>query len=266
MKMTQALILCVVAFSSASYAGSQAGSQADSQADSYPATIDFYERVSLGLSVSGTIQSINVSAGDRVKKGLTLITLDDTPYLARKEKYQAELQHVIAERRKVKRDYLNAKELYDRAALSTVSLENANIRLEQAIAAVTKVKAELKLIEYDLSQSKITAPFDAWVIKVNAGTRQTIVNTLQANTLVTLASASKYVARIRVPLSVVKKLHKKSPAQVRVDDAKFSGKVASVSLESNDMDNKNKLSYEVLVEFDSMNQLFLTGEPAWVAF
>jgi len=266
MRMSKTIILLVAALSSAHHLESHAEGLAETQAKSYVGTIDFYERISLGVTVNGTIETINVSPGDRVKKGLTLIALDDTPYQARKEKFQAELQQVSAELRKTKRDYQNAKELYERAALSTVALENASIRLEQSIAAVAQIKSELKLIEYDLSQSKITAPFDAWVMDVKARTRQTIVNTLQANSLVTLASASKYVVRIGVPLSVVKKLHKKSIAQVRIDDAKFSGKVASVFLDNKATDNKNKPTYEVLVEFDSMNQMFLTGEAARVVF
>ena len=233
-------------------------------AESYPGVIDFRERATLGTTVNGTIESINVATGDRVKKGQVLIALDETPFRARQEKYKAALQYALTEQRKAKRDQLHTKELYDRAALSTVTLEDANIRLQQATAAVEQVKANLKLVDYELSQSKIIAPFDGWVMQVNATRHQSIVNNLQTTSLVTLASADRYVAQIHVPLAVIKKLQRKKPAQVQINGVQIPAQVATLSFDGKPLEGKNEPYFAVSVEFESASQLFVAGETAMV--
>ena len=235
-----------------------------SHAERYTGRIDFVNRVTLGTTISGKIKTVNVAPGDHVKKNQTLIVLDPTPFQAQSDKFKAELQYVKAELRKAKRDLVHAQELYDRAALSTVFLEDAKIRVEQTAALILKAKADLRLANYNLEQSKIIAPFDAWVINLNAIQQQSIVNNLQTQSLVTLATANKYAVYLNVPLSTAKSLRNKKAVKVLVDDMNFSGVITTLSLDGKITKDNHEPYYELTVEFESNTQRYVAGESATI--
>lgn len=180
-------------------------------------TVQWARRVELGLGASGVIRTVAAGAGARVNKGQVLVALDDTPF-------KAELDQARADRDEAARDYKQAQQLFERAVLSAVELENAKLKSVRARARHAQAK-------YQLDQSRIVAPFDAWVLDVRAQAGQNVVNALEARPLVVLAAAGEYLAHLRVPAATVDRLKPGQAVSVSLGGKVYSGRVYSLALE-----------------------------------
>lgn len=209
-------------------------------------TVQWARRVELGLGASGAIRTVAVEAGARATKGQVLVALDDTPF-------RAELDQARADRDEAARDYKQAQQLFERTVLSAVELENAKLKSVRAQARYAQAK-------YRFDQSRIVAPFDAWVLEVRAQVGQNVVNALEARPLVVLAAAGEYVARTRVPGSTLERLAPGAPATVTVAGKNYAGKVHSLALEPGKGDE-----HEVAVVFNAAERL-RPGQSARVEF
>lgn len=209
-------------------------------------TVQWARRVELGLGVSGTVKVVAAEAGARVAKGQVLVALDDTPF-------KAEFDQARADRDEAGRDYKQAQQLFERTVLSAVELENAKLKSVRAQAKYAQAK-------YQLDQSRIVAPFDAWVLDVRAQVGQSVVNALEARPLVVVAAAGEYVARTRVSGSVLERLAPGAAATVTVAGKSYAGKVRSLALEPGKGDE-----HDVTVAFSAAERL-RSGQSAKVEF
>lgn len=195
------------------------------------ATIAFARRVELGFPVSGVIDKVEVAAGQRVTKGQPLARLEDTPFRSAVEQAEAEVIVRSADRDEAARDYKQAKELYDRAVLSSVELENARNKAQRTEAALKDARARLTQARYALSRSQLTAPFDAWVLDVRAVPGTAVVSTLESRAQLVLAAQGEYLARARVPASVIARLALGATIPVQAGSRTYSGHIQSIGLE-----------------------------------
>lgn len=222
--------------------------------------VEFKQVVPMGITMNGLVSAVNVKQGDYVKKGTTLITLDDTPYQARKEKQHAAMQQALIEQRKAKRDYMHAQELYNRASLSSVELDDADLKLKRTNASVANIRAELRVTNYEISQCRLIAPFDGWVLQVNASEHEASVNHFQSKPLVTIAEVNQYAVYIDVPLVQVKLLSPNTPVKIVVNGSIHQGRIAGKSLTGVVHENKAEPYYPVRIEFVVADKMLLGGE------
>ncbi len=180
-------------------------------------TLQWARRVELGLGASGTIKSVSVEAGARVARGQVLVALDEAPF-------KAGLDQARADRDEAARDYKQAKQLFERTVLSAVELENAKLKSVRAQARYTQA-------QYQLDQSRIVAPFDAWVLEVRAQAGQNVVNALEARPLVVLAAAGEYQVQLRVPAATLDRLKIGQAANVTVGGKSYAGRIHALALE-----------------------------------
>lgn len=209
-------------------------------------TVQWARRVELGLGASGTVKTVAAEAGARVPRGQVLAALDDTPF-------RAELDRARADRDEAARDYKQAQQLYERTVLSAVELENAKLKSVRAQARFAQAR-------YRFDQSRIVAPFDAWVLEVRVQPGQQVVSALEARPLVVLAAAGEYLARTRVSASALERLVPGTAATVTVAGRSYAGKVQALALEPGKGDE-----HEVAVAFSSAERL-RPGQSAKVEF
>ena len=91
------------------------------------------------------IKSSSVKAGDIVKKGDTLVALDDRDL-------RLERLKVISQKSKLDREYQEATANYERAKIKILSAE------------LSRLEAELNLVESRLTHASLIAPFDGLLI------------------------------------------------------------------------------------------------------
>lgn len=193
------------------------------------AVIDFSPRVELSLPVSGIVDEVKVSAGQHVKQGETILSLDETPFRAERAFMQSRVAFHQARLTESQRDLKHQQELFDRTVLSTVELENAELRVKRDNAQLESAKARLARANYDFSVSRLKAPFDALVLAVQVNAGQAINNTLQSKTLVSLVRQGSFVAGFKVSAGQLEKLKIETPVKVVIGDAQHPAKISAIS-------------------------------------
>lgn len=229
----------------------------------YDATVVFGRRVELGLPVSGMVKTVNVMTGQSVAAGQTLMALDDIPFVALVAQAEAGLVRGRADQTVAARDYQQARQLYERGLLSNVELENAKLNAERAEAAFSQAQARLTQAKYELEHSRITAPFDGWVLDVRTQAGESITNTLENRPVLVLAEQGEYVARLQVPASA--KLVMGQQAKVVAAGQQFEGRIATTGLEPAHSTSSGP-QYEIGVAFKTGKLLLRGGQPVRVEF
>jgi len=197
-------------------------------AESFPATIEWAERVNLGVPVSGIVEAVAVEVDDRVSQGQELLRLEATPFKARAKRAEARLRHARAVHAEQARALERATELYDRGALSNVEFDHAKLRQVETESGLHAAQADVEIARFELEKSRIAAPFDAWVVAraVNAG--EIVSSELAPKTLLALARADAYVARARVPRAALAGLDKGQAVSVRIGEHAVAGTVQRI--------------------------------------
>ncbi len=119
----------------------------------------------------GTILNIQVKAGDFVKKGQSLLTIDSSDIKSKLEQAKGALAQAEAALTIATNNYNRFKELYKRNACSKVELEQMEFQYKKARGAVEMAKGAVDEAKAYLKYSKVVAPFDAIVVErmVNIG-------------------------------------------------------------------------------------------------
>jgi HlyD family secretion protein len=168
-------------------------------------TLQPRERVDIGAEISGRIDSVAVDFNDRVRKGQVLAELDTEQLRARLAQSEAahaaaragvrQLEATLAQSRS---EAARAEELFRRDALSRQDLEARQADLARAAASLQKAHADTALAAAQvasdrsaLSKTVIRSPIDGIVLNRQVEPGQSVVASLQAPVLFTLASDLK---------------------------------------------------------------------------
>lgn len=106
-------------------------------------------RAELTTRLAGRIESVRVRAGDRVRSGQLLLTVERAALTAAERQAASALELATASLRRVER-------LYADSAAPLVQLEAARNALAQA-------EGQSRAVQADLAYAEIRAPFDGWI-------------------------------------------------------------------------------------------------------
>jgi RND family efflux transporter MFP subunit len=142
---------------------------------SYSGIVRGQNEVYLMPKIAARVTGIYVKAGDQVKAGQTLITLDNTDFIAGVKQAEAGLEMAQAGQRNndlkvesAQADYERAKTLHEAGAVSNQQLELARLKYEELIAgssqaAVSQAQAGLLAARTQLEKCTITSPINGIV-------------------------------------------------------------------------------------------------------
>lgn len=144
-------------------------------------TIRACQRSRLSMPAGGTVERLNVKAGDRVKRGDLLLQLRDAEYRAALEQAEARQRMAVQKKSEIcfgadqdQRELARVKSLYDKHLTSEESLERnrttaqmSSLACKAAQAQIEESLAAVKLAEASLSQMQLKAPFDGIIAEVN---------------------------------------------------------------------------------------------------
>jgi RND family efflux transporter MFP subunit len=122
----------------------------------------------LSSQIAGRVLSLNVKAGDRVKAGQVLATLDDRETQTGVLRSQAQLQQSDAELRQLQIALKRTQDLKTQGFVSAAALDLAEAQYKAAQAGRDSAGAATQQAKVTQSFSKITAPYDAWVLETSA--------------------------------------------------------------------------------------------------
>ena len=131
--------------------------------EKFPATIKGRQDVDIYPQISGKLTAVEVTEGQRVKKGQTLFVIDQIPYKAALQTAEANLNSARAEVSSANLDYEGKKELYDEKVISAFELKKAENTLMAAKAAMSQAEAQVTDARNNLSYTVVTSPCDGVV-------------------------------------------------------------------------------------------------------
>lgn len=139
------------------------------------------EEVDLSFETSGKIIEINFEEGSQVKKGQLLAKVNDRPL-------QAQLQRLVAQLKLAEDRVFRQNALLERDAVSKEAYEQVKTEL-------ATLNADIDLIEANIAQTELRAPFDGVI-----GLRQVSVGTYASPT--TIVAKLTKVSPLKVEFSV----------------------------------------------------------------
>jgi RND family efflux transporter MFP subunit len=199
------------------------------QAAEYPAVLDWSGRVALTLPVSGVLDNVSVQAGQVVKKGGLLASLDPVLFKAGVAEARADLDRLGEEQADAKRDLDRVQELYARTVAATTELDAAKLRFARANSGLAAAQARVERARQLLAESELRAPFDALVLQRYAEPGLVITSQCQPAPVASIARADEFIARAQISVAQAVGMRLGSEVVVSVADVILKGKISALS-------------------------------------
>jgi len=230
----------------------------------YDAIMRLPKAQQFSLPVSGMIEEVNVRPGQRTAKGEEIIVLDQGPFKVAVIHAKANVTVQQSKSKEAQRDLEHHKELYDRTVLSTVDLENVEMREERARAHLADAKTKLSVANYELAHSKLISPFDALILSLHVNPGQYLNNRHQAQPLVSVVRQGEYQLTFDVALEDNTKFALDQNVTVTIKGVNYSAKISGINYQT--VENANATDNKISVTADLVertNQM-LMGHKAIV--
>jgi RND family efflux transporter MFP subunit len=152
----------------------------------------------VSAQASGRIVQFLVSAGDRVRAGQLLATIDDRDTQEGLQRSHAQVAQAEAELRNAQANARRTRDLKAQGFVSSAALDTAEANLQSATAARDQATAGARQSALAQGFTRVTAPYDGWV-------RETLVQTgelaVPGKPLLTIYAPLPLRAVVHVPLS-----------------------------------------------------------------
>ncbi len=122
------------------------------------------DQVSVRPEINGIINFLPVDTGDRVKKGQVMFALDDQDLQTQKSSKLATIEGAKLQLEKTRRNYERNKRLFDDHLVSQEVYDDAKTDYAMAQNSLDIAQKDLNLVEYQLTKTKIEAPFDCTIL------------------------------------------------------------------------------------------------------
>lgn len=129
----------------------------------YSASIRGRQDIEVYPQVSGTLQKLCVTEGQKVSKGQTLFVIDQVPYQAALNTAEAALKAAQAQESTAQLNYNSRKTLREQNVISDFDLQTAHNSLLTAQAQVAQAQAQVVNARNSLSYTVVKSPADGVV-------------------------------------------------------------------------------------------------------
>jgi RND family efflux transporter MFP subunit len=152
----------------------------------------------ISAQAGGRIGSMLVKAGDKVKAGQLLATIDDREALTGVERSQAQVAQAQAELRNAQAQFDRTRDLQSKGFVSAAALDTADSQLKSAKAGRDQAGAGAKQSALAQGFTRVSAPFDGWVLQTQAEAGDLAV---PGKPLLTIYAPEPLRAVVQVPVS-----------------------------------------------------------------
>ena len=137
-------------------------------------SIAWADKVVIGALVSGQVSAVSVKAGQTVKAGAPLLTLDASRFEAKLKRLQAQADLQDAKLKDAQIEFDTAQDLYDRTVTSRRSFDASKLAFSIAKAEAQQAQAALDEHQAWRKYVYITAPVSGKVVKLFAPVGTTV--------------------------------------------------------------------------------------------
>ena len=229
----------------------------------------------LSFRVGGTVRTVNIKLGDRVRKGQLIATIDPTDYgiqaeqaTASEKGAEANLQSAETQLINARSTYIRIEKLYENNSVPLSDYEQAKSAYEGAQSSydaaqtqVTSAKKQSQSARNQVSYTRLLAPFDGIITAVNIEANELVGS---GTPIAEISSASKPEVNIGIPennISNVKNGQKVSIHFSALPDLSFAGTVSEVSYAAG-----NSPTFPAIIRIDNPSSDIRPGMAAEVTF
>lgn len=126
--------------------------------DEYTGRVEAINAVDIRARISGYLEKVNFTAGEKVKKGDLLFQIDPKPFKAQLNFALAELDQAKTKRELAKNDLARAEKLFRAKAISAEEYDARSKGLQETAAAVDSADAKAYSARLNLEFTEVRAP------------------------------------------------------------------------------------------------------------
>jgi RND family efflux transporter MFP subunit len=134
-------------------------------------TIEAVKQSTLSAQTSGRVATLLVKAGDPVRAGQLIATIDDQETAAGVQRSQAQINQAQAELRNAQANLTRTRDLQAKGFISKAALDTADAQYQSALAQSQQASAADRQARISQGFTRVNAPYDGWVLEtqVQAG-------------------------------------------------------------------------------------------------
>ncbi len=178
-------------------------------------TIQPVKQSTVAAQASGRIATLLAKAGDRVKSGQVLATIDDRESVAGLQRSLAQVNQAEAELRNAQASLERTRDLQSKGFVSMAALDSADAQHKGALAMRDQATAVARQSSISQGFTRVTAPFDGWVLQTHSEAGELAV---PGKPLLTVYAPQPLRAVVQVPASRAQEVRTASQTEVQIDD------------------------------------------------
>ncbi len=122
----------------------------------------------VAAQITGRIVSVSVKAGDKVRAGQLLATLDDREAQVGMQQSRAQVNQADAGLRNARAQMERTRDLQSKGFISKAAFDTAESQYQAAVAQRDQALATVRASGITQGYSRVTAPFDGWILQTSA--------------------------------------------------------------------------------------------------
>lgn len=199
----------------------KASPQAVSAGIEYDGVVQPVKQSSVASQASGRIAQLVVKAGDAVRAGQLLATIDDRESQAGLQRSQAQTAQAEAEMRNAQAQWQRTRDLQAQGFVSRAALDTAETAFKAAQAGRDQAAAGQRQSMITQGFTRVTAPYAGWVLETLAQTGDLAV---PGKPILTLYAPLPLRAVVQVPASRAAAARSASLVEVQIPDGSGGGR------------------------------------------
>ena len=166
----------------------------------YAGTLYYDRQSKIASDSEGIVDTVAFREGERIRRGETLVRLDSRVLEANILAKTATLKALEADLTRQERDMERTRALFERNSISESGYDQVFYTTEKLRAQVNAAAAELKAMQIQLEQRRITAPFDAVAATRDVEKGEWVG---KGDPVATLVDPASIEARLNVPARLI---------------------------------------------------------------
>lgn len=186
----------------------------------------------LSFKVSGTVTSVPVQIGQRLKTGELIGELDPASYVLQAQQAQASLVEAQANERRAAANYERTKGLYANSNASLEDLESARAQAESASAVERAAGKALEIARLNVSYTRLTAGTECSIASIDVEVNENVASGQQ---VASVSCGDAFEVALELPESLIGSIDEWTPVTLRfgaLPKEEFSGEISEIAVAS----------------------------------
>ena len=193
-------------------------------------------KASVSSKILGRLAWVGITEGSRVREGEIIARLESADYAAAVGAARANVASLEAQLTQAKRELKRTESLRHDELVPEAELENAQTKLDVAVAQLNAARAQANLAEANLENTNVRAPFGGTVLRKDAEVGEIVAPSsagggLTRTAIVTMADLQTLEVEVDVNEAYIAQVTNGQPSRITLDaypDTSFSGRVRQV--------------------------------------